>query len=206
MVMISFASQAQDNWKLVKDEDGIRVFTQPVSGSDFKEFKGETDFDETLQHCVGFLMSVPHMTEWMHETMKVELVSKENDHDRVLYMIQNAPFPVRDRDFFVRNTLSQQPDDTVVYTMDLVPNKVVDSGYVHLKGMRGRVTLTPLSATRTHVEYRAHVDPGGAIPSWVANAFVTDTPFHTLKNARRVVQSMKTRLSFASIRNRGDAK
>lgn len=201
LAMFALAAQAADNWKLVKEDDGIKVFTQPVEGSNFVEFKGEVDVEASLKQCAGLVMSVPHMTKWMYGTTKAEIVSSVNDSDRVLYMVQHAPFPLRDRDLYVHNTLTQNDDNSVVYAMDLMTDKAIESSHVHVKKLRTRVTLTALSANKTHVEYRAHVDPGGIVPSWAANLFVTDTPYYTLKEARETLKTTKSSLELSSIKN-----
>jgi len=201
LTLFCSAAFAADQWSLVKDDDGIKVFTQPVEGSSFVEFKGETDIDAGLQQCAGLVMSIPDMPKWMFGTVKAELVSSNSEQDRVLYMVQNAPFPLKDRDLYVHNTLTQNPDKSVVYAMDLLPEKAGDSKYVHVEKLRTRVTLTALSANKTHVEYRAHVDPGGVVPSWAANLFVTDTPYNTLKEARNLLKSSQVSMSLETIEN-----
>ncbi|HET8706588.1 MAG TPA: START domain-containing protein [Pseudomonadales bacterium] len=197
----SLAALAEDNWKLVKDEDGIKVYTQPVEGSNFLEFKGVADLDASLPQCAGLVMSIPHMPKWMYGTTHAEQVSAVSDVDRVIYMVQHAPFPLKDRDLYVHNTLTQNADNSVVYAMDLMPEKAIDSKYVHVKKLHTRVTMIALSANKTHVEYRAHVDPGGKVPSWAANLVVTDTPFNTLKQAQEIIKTTKDSLTLSSVKN-----
>jgi hypothetical protein len=40
------------------------------------------------------------------------------------------------------------------------------------------------------------VDPGGAVPSWLANLFVEDTPFNTLTNIKKNIDQNKANNSF----------
>jgi len=200
MLTLSVA-QAQDHWELIHDEDGIKVYTQPVEGSSYLEFKGETIADVTLQQCAGFILSVPHMSKWMYGTKKAQILSAASEFDRVLYMINDAPFPLRDRDLVVHNVMAQQANNVVVYTIELMRDKQVESKYVHVKGLRARVTLTPISSEQTHIEYRAHVDPGGTVPAWAVNMFVLDTPLKTLQQAKKLVKGTKGFLMLSSIRN-----
>ena len=37
------------------------------------------------------------------------------------------------------------------------------------------------------VEYQAHVEPGGSMPAWLANKFVVDAPFETIRDLRELV-------------------
>ena len=36
-----------------------------------------------------------------------------------------------------------------------------------------------------------HLDPGGGIPSWLANMFVSDTPYSTLLDLKKHVEKEK---------------
>ncbi|WP_395408383.1 hypothetical protein ACHMW6_17725 [Pseudoduganella sp. UC29_106] len=41
------------------------------------------------------------------------------------------------------------------------------------------------------VVYQMHAAPGGAIPGWLANQTVVDTPFGTLKGLRSYLQAAR---------------
>jgi hypothetical protein len=43
------------------------------------------------------------------------------------------------------------------------------------------------------VVFRLHIEPGGEIPSWLANIAVIDTPYHTLNNLKEMVKREKYR-------------
>lgn len=43
--------------------------------------------------------------------------------------------------------------------------------------------LVPKGDT-TEVTYQVHTEPGGSVPAMVANKFVVDSPFNTLKQLR----------------------
>ncbi len=187
-------------WEKVKDGDGITVYSRPVSGARFSEFKTETIFEANLQQCAGLFMSVPNMPKWMYNAKKVELESATSELDRKLYMALHLPFPLHDRDAHVKSWLMQNEDKSVVYTMELIPTEEKSDGYVHLKTLHVRIILTPISPQQTKVVYVALIDPGGNIPSW-ANYLFSDAPYESLKNARKIVSETKNNLVVASIKN-----
>jgi hypothetical protein len=41
VLLLTFSASAQENWKLVKEEAGIKVYTKTESGSKYKAFKAE---------------------------------------------------------------------------------------------------------------------------------------------------------------------
>ena len=44
--------------------------------------------------------------------------------------------------------------------------------------------LEPLAPERTRVVFTLHLEPGGGVPAWMANARVVSTPFEALENLR----------------------
>jgi hypothetical protein len=42
------------------------------------------------------------------------------------------------------------------------------------------------------VTFQMHADPGGAIPKWLANQTVVDTPFKTLQALRKRLQVLQS--------------
>ncbi|MNO08734.1 hypothetical protein D3C81_2315520 [compost metagenome] len=50
--------------------------------------------------------------------------------------------------------------------------------------MDGLWKLVPKGAGEVEVTYQVHTEPGGSVPSWLANSFVVDAPFNTLKAMR----------------------
>jgi hypothetical protein len=44
---------------------------------------------------------------------------------------------------------------------------------------------------KLEITFQMQVDPGGSIPSWLANMFVVDTPFNTLNELKRLLASGK---------------
>ena len=43
--LLAFSASAQENWDLVKEDAGIKVYTKTESGSRYKAFKAEMQVD-----------------------------------------------------------------------------------------------------------------------------------------------------------------
>ena len=60
----------QQNWKLQKDKNGIKVYTKEVPDSPMKAFKGTTLISGSLDQYEVLLRDVANFTEWMHSLKK----------------------------------------------------------------------------------------------------------------------------------------
>jgi hypothetical protein len=59
-----------------------------------------------------------------------------------------------------------------------------EKGFVRVAQVQGFWKMVPQGANQTQVIYQVHTEPGGSVPSWLANKFVVDAPFNTLKALR----------------------
>jgi hypothetical protein len=59
--------------------------------------------------------------------------------------------------------------------------------------MTGKWQLTPKGSNQVAVIYELHPDPGGYIPTRIANAYIVDTPLHTLQGLHRMIRDPKYR-------------
>ena len=76
--------------------------------------------------------------------------------------------------------------------MTAVPDALPENkDYVRVRQLEGAWNIMPLSENRCRVVFRLHIEPGGEIPSWLANIAVIDTPYNTLKNMREMVKREK---------------
>jgi len=44
--------------------------------------------------------------------------------------------------------------------------------------------MNPQPGGEVEVVYQVHTEPGGSVPSWLANKFVVEAPLNTLRNLR----------------------
>ncbi|WCL49359.1 START domain-containing protein [Leptospira sp. GIMC2001] len=182
-------------WKEAKKKNGITVLTREYSGSSIDEFMGKTEVEASLSQVVS-LLSDPAACEYLYFNCK-ELVVLSNANNRAVFYLRNgAPWPVANRDVVVERLLNQNPK-TKVITMKLKKTESVSkpspSGVVRIEEFDAVWRLTPLSSGKVRVEYQAHFEPGGSVPQSVINLVITDTPYNTLANIKKVVGEGKFR-------------
>ena len=176
-----------DQWQLKKDSDGIQVYVRHVKGSAFRAFLGKVDIDASLNTLMAIHADGESVKEWLKDCEKSKFISTFSKDGYLMYFRTDAPWPVQDRDYVLRYQISQDPQ---TYTLTLSFNGEANlmpeqKDCVRVSEIAGAWRMTPLNAQRTHVEYEVHADPNGELPAWLANQFVVDQPFHTLKKLRQ---------------------
>ena len=186
----SNASFAQEQWSLAKDSDGVKVYVRDVPNSRLREFRGEVDLKVSPDRVVKVLQDAGSFRKWMPDVVTSDLL-KATDKEQFHYLENAAPWPVAHRDGVYHFTYTRSDDAAPVTTVrvEAVPDYVpAREGKVRIPKAEGYWKLVPTSSG-VSVSYQMHADPGGSIPSWLANQTVVDTPFKTLKALRDYVQA-----------------
>jgi START domain len=188
LLLLSFSAPAQENWKLVKDEEGIRVYTKTETGSDYKAFKAEMQVSCKIEDIVGILKNSESINNWIVNCKGVKLL-KSDCNDQYYYIETTLPFPFKNRDmvyhFQYIGIDSGQEKVTVTGMPDYIPPK---GGIIRLAKADGYWLFNSIDTSTTAITYQMHVEPGGLIPAWLANPFIVNVPFSTFKELRKIIQ------------------
>jgi hypothetical protein len=183
---LNYAVAQDSDWELKKDKDGIKVFTRPVEDSALDEFKSEGIVDAGVDQIVAILKDVDQMKAWVPDCKVAELMKFEGD-DQYHYVETQVPFPIRNRDSYVRYRYTKT-ENGIKVSMEAIPEyKPEVDGLVRIPYLDGFWLLEEISKGRTKVTYQVHDDPGGTIPAWLANATAVNNPYHTIKNLRKIL-------------------
>ncbi|MDB6050907.1 MAG: lipid-binding start protein [Pseudomonas sp.] len=179
-VLMAATAQA-DNWQVAKDEGGIKISLSDVVGSQYKAYRGVTTIKASVGQLRKLQEDVVGACAWIHEC-KTQKVLKFDSGKVWTYTQFNTPWPVTPRDSVLMVTTEEGADGSLTRKLEGQPTYIpgVD-GFVRVTQVDGFWKFVPKGADQTEVTYQVHTEPGGSVPSWVANKFVVDAPFNTLK-------------------------
>lgn len=99
------------------------------------------------------------------------------------------PWPVTGRDVVIHVTTEKTADGTVIRHLKADPTYIPEEkGQIRVPKLVGEWKLQPKGQGVTEVTYQVETEPGGSIPSWLANSFVVDAPLNTLKGLRSAAE------------------
>ncbi len=188
---IIYISQAQENWKLARKTDGIEVFT--LNGeSKFNSFKGHMIIESSVHSFVALLNDMDEYVNWGYNLKKVSLLKRSGDSLLIYYAIAQVPFPYKNREGVYRNKFRwDAKTKTLMVDIETVDGYIAkNKDYVTIKG-KGFWKVTVLPAGKLDITFQMQVDPGGAVPAWLSNMFIDETPYYNLLNVRKLIKSSK---------------
>lgn len=176
----------QTDWELKTEKEGIKVYTKTFPDSKFKAIRVDLDLQATLSQLVAVLMDVNTGAEWVYATKTSVLLKQVSPNELVYYSEVKLPWPVANRDFIAQLRATQDAKTKVV-TIDgpVVPDFVpVKEGIVRVTRSVGKWVITPLGPHHVKITYTLRLDPGGDLPAWLFNLFVTKGPTESFKNLK----------------------
>jgi len=181
--------QAQ-NWKLRKDENGIKIYTTSVENSPFKMYKAEMILPVTVDVLEKIMRRPEAFKTWFDQCSESKKLKEISENECYLYFINNAPWPVQDRDNVTHFVYEPKPDGSLWIHATGVPDfKPKEKGMVRIPEMTGHWQFQPLENGKVKIVNQAHYDLGGNMPSWMSNMAVVDPPFNTMQNLKNLVLS-----------------
>ncbi|MCF8464499.1 MAG: hypothetical protein K9G41_06650 [Flavobacteriales bacterium] len=189
LLLLSTVPFHDGNWELKKDKDNIKVYTRHVEGSGLKAIKATTTFNAPLETCVAVLRDIDHLTELFPDTKVAKKIS-QTENDQVHYLEMDAPWPVTDRDgAFLLVYKYDATTKTLVVNAKMVPDACPKKdGIIRLSKGGGTWTFKRIDATHTSLDYYFHGEPGGSIPTFLANSVVEENPLKMLTNFHALVK------------------
>lgn len=183
-----------EEWKKIREKEGIEVYTRSNENMAFKEFRSEMTSDGTLDDFLSVLYDVEGLASWGYKVKSATLLSKDSDSLQVYYAVAGAPFPYKDRDGVYLNRFVWKPDKKILRVeIELLNDRMEEKeDLVRMQGY-GFWEVVQRPDGRLDVVFQMQMDPGGAIPAWLSNMFSGDTPYFTMIGLREAMKEKKYR-------------
>jgi len=186
-------------WNEVRSQGPVTLYNRRKDGEPMREFLVKGTVAVRPEELVAVMRDLTSYPLWMVGCDKAALVesddSKAMTYRSRIYLYLSAPFPFSDRDLelVVENTRDEEKG-----TWEF-SSRAVDEASARNKPQRGVVRVVkssgvwrfsradaglgrPPDAQRTDVVYQWHSDPGGSIPSWLANRVTEKAPLEAMEN------------------------
>jgi len=183
-----------DEWKLVRNENGIQVFVKKATGNDLNEFKGIVVLNSRIEVIGEVLRDIAYFKDWIPDCSEAQVINKIDKNNLILYYVVRLPWPADDRDVILRaKTEMDFKIGRFTITMESVneSKQPLKQGVIRMAEMRGSYVLEYIDREHTRVSYRVKANPGGSLPSSIVNTSSKDIPFTTLSGMRRVASQKR---------------
>ncbi len=182
---------AEPPWEFIRETQGIRLYRRDLPNTDIDEFKGETVINAGIDVIGMALRDVPAYPTWMPDCKQVRFIEQFDEENFILYQVQNAPWPVLDRDAVVNvaTVIDWKSGRFTVTLSDIDDPRVPPTpDCIRIARLNGEWIVEYLDDNHSRVSYRFTADPSGALPIAMINANLQKAPYTTLRGLQRIVQ------------------
>ncbi|WP_448679188.1 START domain-containing protein [Pseudomonas nicosulfuronedens] len=180
-------AQAAD-WKLAKDQDGVRVYLSDVPGSRYKSFRGVTLVKSDIATLAHLQENLRVSCAWLYACAQMRLL-KYSDEAIWVYLDTKLPWPAAPRDLVLKVSTEETPDGGMIRHLQAAPDYMPPvKDRIRVPSVSGTWQMIPKGPKLTEVSYEMRGEPGGSVPSWLANQFVVDAPFESLRMLKVVAE------------------
>ena len=176
--LLIFAAEPGQNedWKLVKQNSGVAIYSRLHPGSRLKEFKAVGEIDATTETVHKVIDDVEAYPSFMPYTAECRVI--ERKRDSILTYQRLAPKIVSDRDYTLRIQKKSWPvQNGLAYLNRWEPanehGPAAKPGVFRVTVCEGSWLLEPTDDGKTRATYSVFTDSGIVGPAFIANTIST---------------------------------
>jgi hypothetical protein len=185
-VLFSSNSSWANDWKLERQKKSVSIFSKK-SDSGYKEILVKVIVKTNPHALIALLNDVAFSPNWIHNCIEVKILDEISSTERLINSFFVAPWPVKDRDmvFYSKTTFS---NNTVqIEISDRGNTTPHHAKYVRMQNMYGLWQAKGLEDGRSEITYTGSGNPGGNLPTFIANKELVSSMFKTFQNLSNVI-------------------
>lgn len=190
ILMCSLLGFGQDSWELKKTEQDIKVYTRAKDSSAIKEYKVTMSLTASKEAILATIIDAENIKNWNYKTTESSLIKKEGDSVFYIYMYNDLPWPVTNRDFISKLTINRPQENTI--TIAIVPGADTlvkrRKGVIRMTKFKGTWLLKETSSGTTEITQQIHGEPEGNLPLFIINSTLVTAPFNTFLKLKEILK------------------
>jgi hypothetical protein len=183
---------AQNDWKMLKEKDGIRISSRHSPTSPFDDIRVELDLIGNIDQLEAILVDVSKYKEWSYATKISKLVKSLGPGKLIYYTEIEVPWPATNRFFYANFELNKNLTERSMHVIAVnIPDyQPAPKDLVQVPLTRGTWNITTITNKAIHIDYILEMNPGGSLPVWVLNLFSTKGPMESFENIKKKMSSL----------------
>ncbi len=183
-----FLSFQENEWRLDKNKNEVKVYTREIEGFQVRQFKVESHTSASITRIDDLLRNISEYESWMPDVTSAKILEQPDENTYIYHMTINSPFPVNDRDLVTKMTFAYPTENSLRITYEGLPDYYPEQDkHVRISHFRGFWEFTE-TGDETVIRNQFLTDPSGSIPSWVINSFMASNPYNTVIALKKEIE------------------
>lgn len=173
-------------WQLKKQKHNVSVYSQATE-SGYDQVLAKTKVKAHPLALIALFDDIEVCPKWIHNCIEVEILEKISTTESLVNTFFGAPWPVRDRDMVTYSTTYIKDGSVKIELTDKSDAIAPHPKFVRMREMHGIWKATPASNGITEISYQGGGNPGGKLPTFLANRELVDSLYNTLLNLKEIM-------------------
>ena len=179
-IFATHISYSQNDWKLKKQKNGIKVYTKSHASENLKYYKLTTTFRADFSKVVQLNLDFDNYETWVKDCAESKIIDKMDENTIIYYSRIDTPWPVNDRDFLSEVNITLGQNQILIHTKPASIDYPESKGAVRMIEYEDHWRIKNLDSGMVKLELEGFYNPGGSIPSWIVNMFIVDAPYESV--------------------------
>lgn len=175
-----------DDWKLEKQKNNVSIYSKQTD-SGYIEILVRTIVEANPHALIALLDDVAFSSQWIHNNIDVRIIEDISPTERVVHSFFAAPWPVKNRDMVAFSSITSTKNAVQIEISDRGDTTPHHPKYVRMQNMHGIWEANELENGKSEITYTGGGNPGGNLPTFIANSELISTMFKTFQNLRQVI-------------------
>lgn len=181
------------NWIFVKEKNGIKIYTRKEEGEVLKSFRGEAIFNTSFEKISSKLGTKNNFDWWDEDLRDVRIIDIEENKYISYYLMYPVPWPLSNRDLCAKATITidEEQKRKIIHAQP-IPTAVPErKGCIRIQKFYQKWDVQEIDDEHVNVILEGFIDPAGAVPAWIYNMVITETPLKVMRALRSHVEEQQ---------------
>jgi hypothetical protein len=184
-------SLAAQSWDLVREQNGIKIYTREEAGKSLKAYKGTSIIRAPAEKVFALIEDVNHTEWWDPNLSEIKVLAYEKNRMAQYYLVFDSPWPVADRDLYVDVTVAIDRLKGI-YSITAVPFAGIMPEHedrVRIRDYRQTWTVSSSGENSAQVILEGYVDPAGKIPVFLSDILTVQSPLNAIQGVKQRMEN-----------------
>ncbi len=181
------------DWQIKKESHDIEVYSSKVPNSNHRAVLSVAIIDSLPQQIVKLLQDTSTCTQWVYQCKSSSLYQSISDKESYIHTSINMPFPVNNRDILAHIQWEENTAKNMITATSMATTGILNplKNYTRIEKATMIWEITQLGNGKTQIRNYGHIDPAGAIPTWLSNQLSIKAPFETLLGLKKLLEQQE---------------
>lgn len=187
IILIIVPMNLFSQWNLAIDKDSIKVYNKP-NDDGYSFYLAEGYLNATINQVYKTFISIEDHPLWISNCAETRVLHEAPDKQIIYYSQYDFPWPSTDRySISDMHVISKEEKYIKLKSGPAKNQEIIMDNLVYVSRFYEEVEIFYISKNKTKIKLSGAYDPAGAIPAWLTDKFMKQSPYESILKMREIL-------------------